>query len=62
MKTLLHNLNKVVKTQGEDFHTELVEGIQSEFEVFDGGLTVNLKISLRDKNPPCIITFSYIKD
>jgi hypothetical protein len=23
MKTLLHNLNKVVKTQGEDFHREL---------------------------------------
>ena len=26
MKTLLHNLNKVVKT-GEDFHKELIEGL-----------------------------------
>jgi hypothetical protein len=26
MKTLLHNLNKVVKT-GEDFHKELIENI-----------------------------------
>jgi hypothetical protein len=26
MKTLLHNLNKVVKT-GEDFHKELVENV-----------------------------------
>jgi hypothetical protein len=25
MKTLLHNLNKVVKNQGEDYHRELQE-------------------------------------
>jgi len=41
---LLHNLNKVVKTQGEDFHRELIESMPVELEVFDGGLTVNLKI------------------
>lgn len=61
MKTLLHNLNKVVKTQGEDFHRELQEQVPVELEVFDGGLTVNLKISLRERNPPCTVSFEYLK-
>jgi hypothetical protein len=59
MKTLLHNLNKVVKT-GEDFHKELLEHAPIDLDVVDGGITVNLKISLRDRNPPCIIHFNYI--
>lgn len=54
---LLHNLNKVVKT-GEDFHKQLIEGIPQEFEVLDGGITVNLKVSLRERNPPCTLHFS----
>jgi hypothetical protein len=32
-----------------------------ELEVFDGGLTVNLKISLRGRNPPCTVNFEYMK-
>jgi hypothetical protein len=60
MKTLLHNLNKVVKT-GEDFHKELIENIPQEFEVFDGGITVNLKVNLKDRNPPCTLNFSYME-
>ena len=60
MKTLLHNLNKVVKTTGEDFHKVLYEGSSQEIEVFDGGLTVNLKVYIRDRNPPCTIHFNYL--
>jgi hypothetical protein len=32
-----------------------------DLEVFDGGLTVNLKISLKERNPPCTVKFEYIK-
>lgn len=61
MKSLLHNLNKVVKT-GEDFHKELIENIPLDLEVFDSGITVNLKIVLRDRNPPCTLHFMYFND
>lgn len=58
MKTLLHNLNKVVKT-GEDYHKHLEEHRPLHVEVLDGGITVNLKIDLRGRNPPCTIHFNY---
>jgi hypothetical protein len=58
LKTLLHNLNKVVKT-GEDYHKRIDEFTPSNIEVLDGGITVNLKIDLRGKNPPCVIHFNY---
>ncbi|TNV87354.1 hypothetical protein FGO68_gene3246 [Halteria grandinella] len=58
MKTLLHNLNKVVKT-GEDYHKLLEEHLPLNIEVLDGGITVNLKVDLRSRNPPCTIHFNY---
>ncbi len=61
MKTLLHNLNKVVKT-GEDFHKELIENVPQDLEVFDSGITINLKVNLRDKNPPCTLHFVYFNE
>jgi hypothetical protein len=61
MKTLLHNLNKVIKTTGEDFHRQIYEGLPTECEVMDGGsITQNLKVTLKDMNPPCILHFSYM--
>jgi|LauGreDrversion4_2_1035121.scaffolds.fasta_scaffold147011_1 uncharacterized protein (UPF0128 family) len=61
MKTLLHNLNKVVKT-GEDFHKELIENVPLDLEVLDSGITVNLKVILRDRNAPCTLHFMYFNN
>jgi hypothetical protein len=57
MKTLLHNLNKVVQI-GEDYHTVLYENTPQEIDVLDGGgITNNLKVDLKGRNPPCILHF-----
>jgi hypothetical protein len=60
MKTLLHNLTKVLKT-GDDFHKELMENVPQDIEVFDGDVKVNLKVSLRERNPPCTLAFNYLQ-
>lgn len=57
MKTLLFNLNKVVKT-GDEFHRQLYENTSYDIEVFEG-IVVNLKINLKEKLPPGTITFTY---
>jgi len=60
MKTLLHNLNKVVQI-GEDYLTQLHENTPLDVEVLDGGgITNNIKVELKGRNPPCTLHFSYL--
>ncbi len=53
VKTLIMNLNKVV-IAAEDQHTEIFEGFPKEIEVIEE-ISINLKLKLKDKNPPCSI-------
>ena len=59
MKTLLFNLNKVMSS-GDEMHQVINENYPSEIEVFED-IVVNLKINLRDRNPPGTVTFTYIR-
>lgn len=54
----MFSLNKVIKT-GDESHKQLYEGQPYDLEVFEG-VTLNLKISLKDKTPPGNIQFTYL--
>ena len=57
MKTLLYNLNKVMNA-GDEMHQLINENQPVDIEVFED-MIVNLKINLRDRNPPGTVTFTY---
>lgn len=56
---MLFKINKVM-SKGDEMHTLLYEGAPLEVEVFED-VTISLKVNLKDKNPPGVITINYIR-
>ena len=56
MRTIILSLSKVIPAQ--DYHKYIEEGHPYDLEVF-AETDLNIKIPLKDRNPPCTINIHY---